>query len=168
MSVQGVKDTFYTALRDRVAANNAARTIVVRGVVRPSVLVVENELPGASIDGIPQADTFCMRWTSLRVDVLGLINIGCEIRYATDGSADMAGMDRGRALAAMDGELRAALGAPPQRAEQLQFVEASGGGASNGTDGGTHIFWSEVSFGPAVIRSERMERTATLEVFGYE
>ena len=168
MSVQGVKDTFYTTLCNRVAANNAARTIVVRGVLRPSVLVVENELPGTSIDGIPQADAFCMRWTSLRLDALGLISIGCEIRYATDGTADMAGMDRGRALAAMDGELGAALGAAPQAAQQLQFVEATGGGASNGADSGTHIFWSEVSFGPAVMRSERIERTATLEVFGYE
>ena len=168
MSVQGVKDTFYTTLCNRVAANNAARTIVVRGVLRPSVLVVENELPGTSIDGIPQADAFCMRWTSLRLDALGLISIGCEIRYATDGTADMAGMDRGRALAAMDGELDAALGAAPQAAQQLQFVEAAGGGASNGADSGTYIFWSEVSFGPAVMRSERIERTATLEVFGYE
>ena len=166
--MQGVKDTFYTTLCNRVAANNAARTIVVRGAVRPSVLVVENELPGTSIDGIPQADTFCIHWTSLRLDALGLISIGCEIRYATDGSADMAGMDRGRVLAAMDGELGAALAAAPQAAEQLQLLEALGGGASNGADSGTHIFWSEVSFGPAVMRSERVERAATLEVFGYE
>ena len=44
-SIQTLKDTFYGVLRDRIAAANPSRTIVVRGLIRPSVLVVENELP---------------------------------------------------------------------------------------------------------------------------
>jgi hypothetical protein len=42
--MQRAKDTFYITLRDRIAALNPARTVLVRGVVRPAVLVEENEL----------------------------------------------------------------------------------------------------------------------------
>ena len=112
LSVQLAKDTFYVLLRDRVAAGNTARAVVLRGVVRPGVVTTENELPGAAVDGISPADVFCLRWTSLSVDTQGplpLIALGCEIRYATDGTSGTAGMDRGRALAAMDAELAAAI-----------------------------------------------------------
>ena len=43
--MQNAKDTFYVTLQSRLAALNPARTIVVRGVVRPGTLVEENELP---------------------------------------------------------------------------------------------------------------------------
>ena len=45
--MQNAKDTFYVTLQGRLAALNPARTIVVRGVVRPGTLVDENELPSA-------------------------------------------------------------------------------------------------------------------------
>ncbi len=159
LSVQAMKDSFYAVLRDRIAAGNASRTVVVRGVVRPGVVVVENELPGAGVDGIAPVDAFCLRWTGLRAEnketgSAGLVAATCEVRYATDGQTGVAGMNRGRALAAMDDELRAALDGAPQ------WVEL--------TPGGARVFWSDVAFGPVVMRSERMERTATVEVFGYE
>ena len=154
MGLQGLKDAFYLALRGRVAAGNAARTAVVRGVVRPGVIAVENELPGGAVDGISPVDAFCLRWTGLRAESEGLIAATCEIRYATDGQAGGAGMNRGRALAAMDDELRTALHGAPQWAELMP--------------GGARVIWSEVAFGPVVMRSERIERTATVEVFGYE
>jgi hypothetical protein len=37
--MQNARDTFYVALRDRLAAVNPARTMVVRSVVRPGLLV---------------------------------------------------------------------------------------------------------------------------------
>ena len=77
-------------LRDRVAAGNPGRTVVVRGTARPGVVVAENELPGASVDGIAPADAFCLRWTGVTVDAQGpsaLVTAVCEVRYATDGSA---------------------------------------------------------------------------------
>lgn len=159
MGLQGFKDAFYVALRGRVAVGNPARTAVVRGVVRPGVMVVENELPGGAVDGIAPVDAFCLRWTGLRAEnketgSAGLVAATCEVRYATDGQTGGAGMNRGRALAAMDDELRAALDGAPQWAEL--------------TPGGARVFWSDVAFGPVVMRSERMERTATVEVFGYE
>ena len=170
LSGQLAKDTFYATLRSRVAAGNAARTVVVRGVVRPGVVVAENELPGAAVDGISPADAFCLRWTGLSVDTqasLPLIGMTCEIRYATDGTPGRAGMDRGRALAAMDAELVAAISTSPQSASCLSVAEIAGGGASTETATGTNVFWGDVSFEAVVMRGERMERTAEVEVFSY-
>lgn len=170
LSVQLAKDTFYAALRDRVALGNPARTIVLRGVVRPGVVATENELPGAAVDGISPADAFCLRWTGLAVDTQGpmpLIALGCEIRYATDGTSGSAGMDRGRALAAMDAELVAAISKAPQTACSMLVAEIAGGGSSTSTMTGTNVFWGDVAFKPAVMRDERIERTAEVEVFCY-
>ncbi len=168
--MQSLKDTFYATLQGRIAAGNPARTVVVRGTVRPGVVVSENELPGAALDGIAPPDAFCLRWTGLSVDAragLPLVTQVCEIRYATDGTTGLAGMDRGRSLAAMDAELSAAVGMQPQSAPQLIVAEVAGGGASTQTSAGTNVFWGEVSFQPAVMRGERMERTAEVEVFCY-
>ena len=165
MSVQDVKDTFYLTLRDRLAANNPGRTIALRGVTRPALLVAENELP-AIAPATP--DAFTMQWTSLSVDLLGMAKLTCEIRYATAGSTGAAGMDRGRALAAMDAELRTAVSAEPQNTPLIALTEVQGGGAITQTSVGTSIFWSGAAFGPTLFRDERLERIATVEVFGYE
>ncbi len=170
MSLQVAKDTFYTVLRDRVVGKNPARTVVVRGVIRPGVVVQENELPVAAVDGIAPTDAFCLQWTELKADgrgALPLLTAVCEIRYATDGSAAMAGLDRGRALAAMDTELAAAVGTRPQSAGGEMVAELAGGGASTVTSAGTRVFWGDVTFKPAVMKGERMERTAEVEVFCY-
>ena len=45
--MQNAKDTFYLMLQSRLTALNPSRTIVVRGVLRPGILVDENELPTA-------------------------------------------------------------------------------------------------------------------------
>ena len=167
LDVQGAKDTFYATLRDRVAGGNAARTIEVRGVLRPGVVVGENELPGAALDGIAPIEAFCMRWTGLRVETHGgpaIAALLCEIRYASDGSAGVAGMDRGRALAAMDAELAIAVGTEPRAADAIVSGAAGTGGAATGLP---RVFWGEVTFGAAVMRGERMERTAEIEVFTY-
>jgi len=168
LNVQVAKDTFYGALRDRIAAGNPGRAVVVRGVIRPGVLVVENELPAAAVDGVPMAEVFCLRWAELEIDrqsAGAMVRLGCEIRYATDGSAGAAGLDRGRALAAMDAELATAL--TPMRASAGAVVEIAGGGVSTTTATGTNVFWGEAKFEPAVMRGERMERTAQVEVFSY-
>ena len=46
--MQNAKDTFYELLRERLAVLNPERTIVVRGVSRPGVLVDENELQASA------------------------------------------------------------------------------------------------------------------------
>jgi hypothetical protein len=157
--VQDARDTFYAMLRDRIAAGNPARMIVVRGAIRPGVLVAENELPAA----LSPTDAFCLRWTGLTVDSNGgmpLAAMVCEIGYATDGTAGNAGMDRGRALSAMDGELAIALCMEPRTVSKQSFAP--------GVTRGTNVFWGDVAFGAAVSKGERLERVATVEVYSYQ
>ena len=159
--MQNAKDTFYMTLRDRLAAVNPARTMVVRGVTRPAVLVEENELPS---DAVP-IDAFRLRWTSLKVDAnraLPMVTLGCEIRYATDGNSGNGGMDRGRLLAAMDGELTAALSKSPQNAVKISYSAASAAAMA------TNVFWGDATFDAAAVTGERLERIAALEVFCYQ
>jgi len=106
--VQNAKDTFYEMLRGRLAALNPGRTIVLRGVVRPGVLVEENEL----VSTVVLPDCFRVNWTQAAGDPdgdLATIALQCEIEYETAGTALNGGMDRGRALSAMDAELQATI-----------------------------------------------------------
>ncbi len=167
---QVINDTFYQALRDRIASGNPGRVVQVRGQLRPGVLVVENELPGASVDGIAPAETFCLRWIGVAVDAKNagpLVTMQCEIRYASDGTAANAGMDRGRGLAAMDAELASALASSPMHAAAFSASEIAGGGATIDAQLGWNVFWGPAAFGRATMNGERLERTATVEVFGY-
>ena len=159
--MQNAKDTFYTTLQARVAVVNPARTMVVRGVTRPAVLVEENELAS---DAVP-VDAFRLRWVGLKTDVNGalpLVTISCEIRYATDGNAGNGGMDRGRLLAAMDAELAAAAAMAPRSAVKMSYTTAPPSAL------GTNVFWGDVTFAAAVVTDERLERVATVEVFCYQ
>lgn len=163
--MQNAKDTFYTMLQGRLAALNPARTIVMRGALRPGVLVEENELPSAAAP----ADAFRLRWAALSVDSSGplpLVVMECTIEYATEGSAGNGGMDRGRALAAMDAELVAALAAEPRTVPKQSYAPPVGG--SPVTTMGTYIFWADPVFGAASSVGERMERAATVQVFAYQ
>ena len=69
---------------------NPARTMVLRGVTRPGVLVEENELASA----YEPVDAFCLRWTGLRVDAQGalpLVTMSCEIGMRRMAMRAMAG-----------------------------------------------------------------------------
>lgn len=165
--MQNAKDTFYVALQTRLAALNPARTMVVRGVMRPGVLVEENELSSA----YEPVDVFCLRWTNARVDMQGalpLTALTCEIGYATDGNAGNGGMDRGRLLAAMDAELASAVGTAPQSAVKMNYSGLAGESGAPPIAMGTNIFWSDATFGKTAINGERLERVATIEVFSYQ
>jgi hypothetical protein len=165
--MQNARDTFYVTLRDRLAAVNPARTMVVRGVTRPGVLVVENELASATMP----ADAFCLQWAGLSVDTqaaLPLVTMVCEIRYATDGDAGAGGMDRGRLLSGMDAELLAAVSAAPQSVTKKNYAGAAGGSGVAPVEMATNVFWGDVAFGAAVVNGERLERVATVEVFSYQ
>ena len=163
--MQNAKDTFYVTLQGRLEAVNPVRTVVVRGVTRPGVLVEENELASA----YEPVDAFRLRWTGLKVDRQGslpFVAMECEIRYATDGSSGNGGMDRGRLLAAMDGELANAVGAAPQGVVKMNYSGVSAGVSPVAM--GTNVFWSDVVFGAAVVEGERLERVATVTVFCYQ
>jgi hypothetical protein len=170
LNIQATKDTFYKHLRDRIAVGNPARTILVRGSIRPGVIVIENEIAGTSVDGIGPAETFCLRWLAVAVDTQAagpLINLACEIRYASDGTAAAAGIDRGRSISAMDAELATALMGTPMNTPALAFTEVAGGGSTTAVPLDFNIFWSGAEYLPLVTRGGRMERTAHVEVFGY-
>ena len=159
--MQNARDTFYVTLRDRLAAVNPARTMVVRGVTRPGLLVEENELASA----YEPVDVFCMRWTAVGVDARGalpLVAMTCQIGYATDGNAGNGGMDRGRLLAGMDAELVVAVGAAPQSVGKMDYS------ASPAVALGTNVFWGDVAFGAVKVNGERLERVATVEVYCYQ
>jgi len=163
--MQNAKDTFYVTLQSRLAALNPARTIVVRGVVRPGILVDENELPTAWVP----VNAFRLDWTALQVDSQGPLPIAtleCSIRYATDGDSGNGGMDRGRLLSAMDAELTAALGAIPHAVGKMNYSAAGTGVAPTGM--GTNVFWADPVFGAATTVGDRLERTATVKVLAYQ
>ncbi len=163
--MQSAKDTFYIVLRDRLAALNPARTMVLRDATRPAMWVAENEL--ASDRDL--TDGFCLRWTTLHVDsaaALPLVTMGCEIRYATDGNTGNGGMDRGRLLAAMDAELTAIINTSPQSAPKMNYTGSGSGIAPVAM--GTKVFWSDVVFGELKADGERLERIATVEVYAYQ
>jgi len=164
--MQDARDTFYVALRDRLAAINPARTIVLRGQVRPGILVEENELPTA----FQPVDAFSLRWTATRVDTatpLPLVAMECQVSYATDGSAGNGGMDRGRLLAAMDGELLAALNQTPHSALKMNYSGVAAAGVAP-VPMSTNIFWSAPAFASATSDDERITRVATVQVFSYQ
>lgn len=157
--MQSAKDSFHVMLRDRIAAINPERTVVIRGMSRPAVLTAENELATALFP----TDSFWLRWVSLSVDVTeALVAMQCEISYATDGTAANGGMDRGRLLAGMDLELTTALRREPQNIEKTLYTSA---GATVLT---SNIFWGNPTFGKVAVEDERLSRRATVEVFAYQ
>jgi hypothetical protein len=159
--MQNAKDTFYEMLRSRIAAANPERTIALRGVLRPGVLVEENEL----VSAVTIPDCFRLRWTDASVDAANALPIAtmtCEIMYETAGTSGNGGLDRGRLLTEMDAELTAAVQACPQQtAKQNYSALASGGGA---TAMSTNIWWSDVVLGPLVVKADRIGRTAKVTV----
>ena len=163
--MQNAKDTFYEVLRGRLAALNPERTIVVRGVTRPGVLVDENELRACT--ALP--DCFHLQWVSEAADVQGampLVTLGCVVSYATAGTAMNGGLDRGRALAAMDGELLAAVRQCPQNTVKNNYGALANGGAAVAMN--TRVWWSDVEFGPVKVDRDRVMRTATVQVMSYQ
>jgi hypothetical protein len=90
--MQNAKDSFYMALRTRLAAINPERTILLRNAVRPGILVEEAE---ASFSQLP-CDVFVLRWLGLGVDLdLGSTMVAeqCEMIYQTCGTQSFGGRD---------------------------------------------------------------------------
>ena len=163
--MQNAKDTFYEVLRSRIAAGNPERTIVVRGLARPGVLVEENEL----VSTVTLPDCFRLRWTETSVDAGGALPVAtlrCEVLYETAGTAANGGMDRGRALAAMDSELLAAVNAAPQNALKQSYAALADGGAAVAMN--SNIWWGDAVLGAAQVKADRMARTATVTVMSYQ
>ncbi len=151
--MQFAKDSFYAALRERLAAVNPARSGVVDGTVRPAVVVRENELGKVS----ELENTFLLSWGEFSsVGGSGLLKMSCTIEYSTRGF-DGTGGDRGRALGALDGELQA-IGNPPRiaKSDYMKVPPASLG---------TMVFWTDLEFANPKDEAGRMSRTASTTVY---
>jgi hypothetical protein len=157
--MENARNTFYVTLRDRLATVNPERTMVLRGLTRPGILVEENEL----LATMQPPDVFVLRWTKLEVDnnlPLPLVQMECELLYATDGDADNAGMDRGRLLAEMDAELVAMI--RPLAAQKMNYA------VSPAQSMQTQVFWGDPVFALLQVADERLQRSATVQVYSYE
>lgn len=157
--MQNAQNTFYITLRDRLVALNPNRTIYLRGVTRPGILVESNEFVVAQ----PPSDVFVLRWIGLRNDPYlsdVLVQLECEIAYMTEGTVGNLGMDRGAMLTEMDAELMALL--QPNTAQKMNYA------STPAVPMETQIFWSEASFQPLKVARDRLSRVATVSVFSYE
>ena len=72
------------------------------------------------------------------------------------------GLDRGRALTAMDAELLAALSGAEQSAPKMDYSQGVP------VPLGTQIFWADPVLGATVVSGERVGRTAVVEVWSLE
>jgi hypothetical protein len=157
--MQNAKDSFYLAVRDRLAALDPARTVIVDGQARPAVLVAENE-PAAATAALPNA--FYLSWGVPQV-VAGsesaaapLMKLECRIAYFTAGAL-VGGVDRGRALAALDAELLRLIS--PPRTPKYDHARTPAAAL------GTTVFWGAPEFDDLEERDGELRRRARLLVF---
>jgi hypothetical protein len=160
--MQNTKDSFFIALRDRLAALDPARTVTVLGVSRPAIIVPENEIAAAA-DPLPEAFyiTFGVASVTAATDRLDhpLQQLACEIAYYTEGSSDLTNQDRGRALAGLDDELLSITS--PANAALKDHSQ------SPAADLSANIFWTRPTLTAAKQVGNKLSRTATCTVFTY-
>jgi hypothetical protein len=157
--MQNAKDSFYAALRARLSVINPQRTVLLRGMVRPGILVEEAEAPFAQLPN----DVFVLRWLGLGVDAdlaSTMASEECEVIYQTCGTQSFGGLDRGRALSTMDEELAAMLA--PYYTPKLNYTVQPPAAML------TNVFWDEPVLGPAVVQRDRLSRSAKVLVYSYQ
>lgn len=160
--MQHAKDSFYVALRDRLAALNPARTVFLDGVTRPAVIVAENEpsTPSTSL-----LDAFYLQWGAVREvkkmerGPRPLLALDCVIVYRTIGTEANSSVDRGRVLAALDLELLQ-ISSPPETMKR-DYTQATP------PDLGTKVFWTRPQVVETVALGTELRRTSKLSVYFY-
>ena len=157
--MQNAKDSFYLALRARLAVINPERTVLLRGALRPGILVEEAEAPTAVLP----TDVFVLRWLGLGADLdlsSAMAAEECEILYGTCGTQAFGGLDRGRNLSAMDEEILAML--QPFHSPKMNCS------VQPATTMQTHVFWDEPTFAPINIQRDRLSRSVRVMVYSYQ
>jgi hypothetical protein len=157
--MENAKNSFYIALRNRLAEVNPARTVFLRGVNRPGVLVEENELATAK----PPNDIYRLRWTKLSVNSqmpAALEQISCEIRYSTAGTNNNGGMDRGQCLTAMDDEVMQML--QPCSTPKMSYTQSGSAAMA------TNLFWTAPAFEAVSEAQGVLTRAVTVDVFSLQ
>jgi len=156
--MQNAKDSFYMALRTRLMLVNPARTVLIRGAVRPGILVEEAEAPFSQMP----SDVFIVRWLSIGMDAeldSPMMAAECEILYHTMGTQAFGGLDRGRSLSEMDKELLKIL--TPLKTPKLSYAVNPPSAML------TQVFWDEPTMGPAAIQRDRVSRSVKVKVYCY-
>jgi len=146
-------------LRSRLAVINPERTVVLRGSVRPGILVEEAEAPFGQFP----TDVFIVRWLGLGTDAdldTTFVAKECEIVYQTCGSGSFGGLDRGRLMTAMDTELMNMV--RPCCTPKLCFTATPPAAMA------TQVFWDEPSFSPIVTQKDRLSRSVKIMVYSYQ
>ncbi len=157
--MQNAKDSFYIAMRDRLAVINPMRTLTIRAVQRPSLLMEEAEAPMIELLN----NVFIVRWTTIAniANQPGsLVGLGCELHYASSGSQTNAGLDRGRELSELDREVLAILQPPAT----LKYAYTSTPAKALQTS----IFWTDVILEPVQIVRDQLTRIAKITIFSIE
>ncbi len=157
--MQNAKDSFYMALRTRLAALNPQRTILLRGTTRPGILVEEAEAPFGQLPN----DVYVLRWLNLGVDAQLAAQMAadeCEIVYSTAGTQSFGGLDRGRLLSAMDEEVNSML--QPYMTPKMNY------NAQPPTAFLTQVFWEPPAYTPVVTLRDKLSRSAKLTVYSYQ
>ena len=157
--MQNAKDSFYVALRNRLAQINPARVVTVRAVQRPGIMLEDAEAVQPQLAN----DVFVLRWGMESADrqlPSVLVQVTCEILYASSGSEQNSGLDRGRALTAMDKELLAIV--TPQQTAKLNYTQTPAAVMQ------TFVFWTDPVFDPVQTTRDRLLRTARVTLFAFE
>ena len=157
--MQNAKDSFYMALRARLVTINPERTILLRGAVRPGIVVEEAEAP---FNQLPN-DVYVLRWLGVGVDVDLASTMAaelCEILYQTCGTQSFGGLDRGRLMSQMDEEVTAML--EPFHTPKLNYTATPPAAML------TQVFWDEPGFGPLTTQRDRLSRSASVMVYSYQ
>jgi hypothetical protein len=157
--MENAKDSFYVALRNRLAAVNPDRKMLMRSADRPGILIEEAEAVRSEM--LP--DVFLLRWKGLKADFelpAILTELTCEISYTTAGSAECLGLDRGRALEAMDAELMAI--AAPMTTRKMDYSK------DPPSEMATMVFWTSPEFLEVKSAHDRLMRSALLHVFAFQ
>jgi hypothetical protein len=157
--MENAKDTFYVTLRNRLSAVNPQRTMLLRSIQRPGILVEESEVVATQLP----PDVFVLKWTGLKADCelpAILTQLTCEIAYASGGTQENVGLDRGRALEEMDSELIAMMA--PCSAQKMDYTKAPPAQMQ------TMVFWTMPQFGETQLMKDRIARTATATVFAFQ
>ena len=157
--MQNAKDSFYLALRNRLAAINPERTVLLRGALRPGIFVEAAEAPQAQLP----VDAFVLRWLGLGIDMelsSAMVASECEILYSTSGTQAFGGLDRGRMLNAMDAEIIAML--QPFSTTKFNYSVQPAVAMQ------TQIFWDEPTFSPINVQRDRLSRSVKVIIYSYQ
>lgn len=157
--MQNAKDSFYMALRTRLAVLNPQRTLLLRGTTRPGILVEEAEAPFSQLPN----DVYILRWVNLGVEVQLAAQMAaaeCEILYSTAGTQSFGGLDRGRLMSAIDEEVNAIL--QPYATPKMNY------NAQPPTVLLTQVFWEPPVYTPVVTQRDKLSRSAKVTVYSYQ